>query len=371
MDFAISLSSLADRIALAHAKFALSLKVRMRLYRQISVMLENEAKVKDILEELYNRASRNGTKPKEGLAVVIGEWLLTVRQGGKLSDAMVGWVPENEVMVVAAAEQSGNMPEVMQNLVEIVETRAAIQGSIIGKSAYPLALFGLTMVFLYIFGVKVIPQFTNVIPVDRWPRLAYSLYLMSQFVRNWGLPVLVLTLVIVAASLASMPVLTGRVRAKLDSIPPWSIYRMIIGANFMITLSTMLDSGVRIHDAITIIKNISSKYVSECLEGVIYGLNSGRDFGDALMQSGYEFPSREVAEDLGLYVRYSGDYAAAIKVIAKQWLKNGVKTIQERMEIIQTLSVIFMAVIIGWIVSGMFAIQMAISAMARNTGSAF
>ena len=121
----------------------------------------------------------------------------------------------------------------------------------------------------------------------------------------------------------------------------------------------------RVQDALVRLRRNASPYLDERLEGFLVGVNSGLNAGDAMRVSGYGFPSRELVDDMGVYAEQSGDFSAVIAIVARQWLEDGVETLGAQVRLLNGLAVVVMAVVLMWIVGGVFAIQGELANVAR------
>jgi hypothetical protein len=52
--------------------------------------------------------------------------------------------------------------------------------------------------------------------------------------------------------------------------------------------------------------------------------------------------------------------------MADEWMAEGVATVQSHMKFFNGLSIVVLAIVIGWLVSGFFGIQQEIAAMTRS-----
>lgn len=348
------------------AKASFGTDIRLSTYRKIGVMLRNGVRLEKVLEDLYKRASDDGRKPKEAMAILFDSWRRVVLNGGRLSDALDGWVPYSEKMIIQAGEEAGKLPENLDAVINVVKSSKKIKSVVLGGIAYPVALLAATLVYLFIFGLKVIPEFTKIVNPDNWGNLARSLYLMSKYVQSFGVPTVAVLIIVIVAIVASMPKLTGNMRVTLDKMPPFSVYRLVIGSGFMLALSALISGGQRIQDALSSLRSSASPYLRERLDGFLLGVNSGMKAGDAMRHSGYDFPSKEIIDDLTVYAEHSNDFSEALQIIAREWLEDGVERITAQMKVLSGMAIITMASFLMWIVAGFFAIQQEIAGLSRG-----
>lgn len=337
---------------------------RLRLYRKMSKMLSNGLPLLKVLEELRDRASHQGKKPNEPAAIILDDCRRSVQNGRLLSEALDGWAPRAEQMILMAGEQSGKLESTLIAVVNVVQARKKINAVIVGGIAYPLAILGLVLAYVYLFGTRVIPQFTMMIDPAKWHGAARSLYLMSLWVQQWMAVTLVAVAGVIVVLFVSLPRWRGNLRIWADRLPPYSIYRLMVGSSFLMAFAALQGAGVTVEKALMRLSHVAPPWLRERLDGALLGVRSGLNCGEALRNTGYAFPSEEVIDDLCVYAEYKG-FAEALKLLADEWMEQGVETIALRMKMVNGLALVLMAVVIGWLVIGFFGIQQEIAALAR------
>lgn len=346
------------------AKTQLTDSVRVNMYRKISKMLANGLPLLKILDELWNRASDDGRKPNEPMAIVLDDCRRTVQNGRMLSEGLEPWIPKTEQMIIMAGEQSGRLETVLLSIVDVVQAGKKIRSVVIGGVAYPIAILVLILAYVYIFGTKVIPEFTRMVDPTAWRGSAKSLYIMSTLVQDW-MPVVVAVLVgLFVTIFVSMPRWRGSVRVIFDNFAPYSIYRLMAGSSFLMAFSSLQLAGITVEKSLVRIASMADPWLRERIEGALLGVKSGLNCGEALKNAGYGFPSKEVINDLCIYAEYKG-FAEALKTLADEWMEEGVEQISAQMKVLNGISIVVLAVVIGWLVTGFFGIQQEIAAMVR------
>ncbi len=337
---------------------------RLRMYRKISTMLSNGLPLLKILDELWERASFQGGKPNEPMAIVLADCRRMVQNGRLLADGLEWWIPKTEKMIILAGEQSGRLEVTLNVLVGVVQSQKEINRVIVGGLTYPLAIFALIVVYLYVFGTTVIPQFARMVDPNTWHGSARSLYLMSQLVEHWTLHIIAGLLALIAIVAVSMPRWRGDARVFFDQFAPYSIYRLQVGSGFLMAFSALQFAGITVEKSLMRLAGQSQPWLRERLDGALLGVKSGLNCGEALRNAGYGFPSKEVVDDLCVYAEYKG-FAEALKVMADEWMAEGVERISGQMKILNGFAIISLALVIAWLVTGFFGIQHEIAAMTR------
>ena len=338
--------------------------VRLRLYRKIAKMLSNGLPLLKILEELQRRASDGGRKPNEPLAIVLDDCRRMVQNGRLLSEGLEWWSPKVEQMILMAGEQSGRLEITLVAVVDVVQAEKKIKTVITNGLIYPSSILFLVLVYIYLFGTRVIPEFTRMVDPAKWHGAAKSLYLMSLFVQNWMVYVIVALIASVVVVVTSMPLWRGNVRVLFDKFAPYSIYRLLAGSGFLMAFSALQYAGVTVEKSLMRLSNMSQPWLRERLDGALMGVKSGLNCGEALRNAGYGFPSKEVIDDMCVYAEYKG-FADALKILAEEWMEEGVEHVSAQMKVLNGFAIIALAVVIGWLVTGFFGIQQEIAAMTR------
>jgi type II secretory pathway component PulF len=338
---------------------------RLRLYRKIEKMLSNGLPLLRVLEELELRASRDGRKPNQPEAILLGEWRRVVQNGGGLAEGMEGWVPSAEQMIVMAGEQSGRTEAALRSVTAIVLSGRKIRNAVVGGLAYPLALFAMTLAYLYLFGTRLIPQFAAIEDPERWHGSARMLYQLSQFVRNWMVQCVLVLIAVFALLLYSLPRWRGRVRNWLDEFPPYSIYRLMAGASFLTAFASMQTAGFTVEKSLMRLSANAKPWLRERIEDMLFGVKSGLNVGEAMRNAGYHFPSREIVEDLCVYAQYKG-FGDALTTLADEWVETGVERVSVQMRVLNGVAIVLLALLLALLIAGFFGIQQEIAAMARS-----
>lgn len=68
-------------------------------------------------------------------------WSISIRNGDSLTKALKGWVPEDELSILAAGEISGNLSDSISNIIYIYVTK---------KKSEPHSLVSFTLLYCYL-----------------------------------------------------------------------------------------------------------------------------------------------------------------------------------------------------------------------------
>ncbi|WP_027793956.1 type II secretion system F family protein [Paraburkholderia acidipaludis] len=347
------------------ARLQLTANTRLRIYRKIAKMLSNGLPLLKILEELELRASHEGRKPNESLAITLADWRAVVQNGGMLAEAMTWWVPHTEQMIVMAGEQSGRLEASLLNVCGVVQYSSRIRAAIVGGLAYPTVILAMTVGYVYLFGKLVIPRFALIVSPENWHGVARSLFDLSRFVQTGMIYCIALFLMLLALLFYSMPRWSGSGRIFLDRFPPYSVYRLMVGCGFLVAFSSLQAAGFTVERSLARLATDAKPWLRQRIDDMLFGVKSGLNIGEAMKNTGYRFPSKEIVDDLCIYAEYKG-FAEALQAIATEWMSEGVATIETQMRIVNGASIVVLSLVLSWLITGFFGIQQEIAAMARS-----
>jgi type II secretory pathway component PulF len=211
----------------------------------------------------------------------------------------------------------------------------------------------------------VIPRFAAIVSPENWHGVARSLYVMSQVVQGGLIYILIALALFVALVVYTMPRWSGTFRDVLDRYPPYSIYRLVVGCGFLIAFSSLQGAGFTVEKSLTRLATNAQPWLRQRIDDMLFGVKSGLNVGEAMKNTGYRFPSREIVDDLCVYAEYKG-FAEALKTLADEWMQEGVQTIETQMRVLNGAAIVVLALVISWLITGFFGIQQEIAAMSRN-----
>jgi len=343
------------------ARFSFTGSVRLDFYRSLILLLDNHVRLNEALAELYNVYSHGGKKKTAPVAVVINECLQQMNDGESFSEAIAWWLPVEEAMLLQAGELAGRLGEAFNEAEKIMMARKKIVGAIAGAVAYPLVLFSMMGFLLHMVATDLVPKLAKVVDPAKWQGAAGLLRDIASFVTNYGMTTVAVFAISVLAIILSLPVLRGPLRVLLDNLPPWSIYRLVHGATFLLNVGALIKSGMRLNSALNKLNEGTSPWLKERITAALDGLSEGKNFGEALIDSGYNFPDKKANRFLAVISTYSG-IDKAIITFGNRWLEETVNKIQNVSKLMLMLGVASVGVTMLLVIAGAGGIQDAIQA---------
>lgn len=291
---------------------------RARMYRTLVLLLRSNVRLIDALTKMHVVYSDYGKNPKAPMAQLVLACRETVGEGRPFRAAIKDWVSVEEAALIAAGEESGDLKRAFEDAIKLVATKNRLTAAIAEGTVQPAVYTGLLAYMMYTTSTQVVPEFARLAPVETWEGSAKAMHIMSIFTVTYGWLTLGVVLALVVAVHHSLPRLTGNWRYRLERIPPWSIYRVLVGAPWMQTIAVMNRAGIPLIKALAVTRATATPYLRERIDGTKGGLIQGVNLGVALRDAAYDFPDREAIGYIELLAGVPG-FDTALEDYAAEW----------------------------------------------------
>ena len=210
------------------------------------------------LEEALLAVSEQSEKPR--VRTIAMGVRAKVMEGHSLADGLADFpavFPELYRATVAAGEQSGHLDTVLERLADYTESREQLRSRTVNAMLYPVLLFvvciGIVFMLLTFVVPKIVKQFEN--SKADLPLLTQGLIGISNFVRDWGLILLVAIVlgIVLFVRWLRDPNARRRFHTFLLRVP--LVGKVVRGSNtarFARTFATLTSSAVPVLDAMRI-----------------------------------------------------------------------------------------------------------------------
>jgi len=296
-----------------------SVDSRLALYEKMLAFVDDGIAIQDAIARLLKRQ----VAAKKPLQYALRNWDYRLRGGARLADAMEGWVPNQDIALINAGERGGQMADALREMTRIQSELLALRKATLPKMITSGVFF--TILFGIIYGMSsfLIPQFKDIMDESEYPTFTAFFFMFTDGVAAWGLPVAG-TIVAVAILMAiSMPRVTGGIRAHLNRIPPWSLYRRMQASVLLVVVSGMLKAGIPIENTLVSITRFSNPFLKEHLKHMVHGLRKGYPEARA-MDTGL-FPD-DMAQDILDYAELTS-FDAGILAVSNRATEKTKKTL--------------------------------------------
>ncbi len=179
--------------------------------------------------------------------------------------------------------------DALQFATTLTDAKKQLHQAIWQMAIYPVGLLIMMTGTLYVLNTELIPVLSKISSPDSWSGALGFLYGLSLFVDNYGAICAVLFAVV--TGVISWSLKNWKSRSLADNIMPWSIYKDIQGAAFLLNMAALLKAKMTTLNSLNVLQDFASPWLSTRLDSIIYRVRQGDHLGLALRQCGYQFPS--------------------------------------------------------------------------------
>lgn len=307
---------------------AFNWKTRAAMYRHLSTQLSNDVATIPALEKFQARLAR---KKRKDSAKVVGDMVRRMRDGKSLSEALSPWVPQDEIMIIASGELSGQPSQSFDLVLESKERAArvkrALTSALVSPTIYLVALYGM----LWAIGRFVIPGLEMALPASRATGMVAFMYEAGAFANSWyaaAVPVLVIAIAILVVW--SLPRWGGKggkasagLRIKMERYFPYSFYRDMQGYTWLLGFSALLRAGMSDVDILEKQSRKASPWLRARLVLIRRLMDNGKSLPEALYNAKFGgvpagFPNPDMIDDIASMSGFK-DFPERIAKVAAQW----------------------------------------------------
>ncbi len=345
----------ALEVTVARFRVNLASKDRLKVYKKLASLLRNRFSLMNALDVMYDSITGEGKNPGEPMAIAIASWGKSLQNGYSFSDALKGWAPSRERLMLSVGDMS-DLEGALLNLIKVAEGTEKMLKPIIGAITYPSFLLLMSVLVIYAIGAYMVPPMEEAAPDARWTGSAKDLVAVSHWIQeNWlfafsFFPVLFLVIYI------TIGIWTGPTRKAIDDIPPWSLYKMFMGITWLLSLSALIKGGVPISVALAALRKDSNRYLKERIDKAMDFIKNGDNLGQALYKSKLNFPDKEIVADLKVYAELD-NFEEALDKLANDWLDASAEAVEAKASMLNMGAMFAISGIIAWAVFGVFEMQ--------------
>ena len=199
------------------------------------------------------------------------------------------------VNMVAAGEQSGALDIVLQRLTDYTENSVKLRGKVTSALMYPVLMGGVSVLIVAGLFVGVIPRIRRIFESfgEGLPPLTRLVLGISDFIQGYWWLLIVVGIGAFFGIRKWVRTEGGRRtwhRWKITMPLFGRVNRLVAVSRFCRTLSTLLDSGVPILTAVSIVKNVvENDILADAIANAGKNIREGQSIAGPLKESG-EFP---------------------------------------------------------------------------------
>ncbi len=256
--------------------------------RQLAVLIKAGISLKDALEDIANNTK------DELIKTIFFKAAEAIDSGKSLSDTFAEYeeyVGGISLAMVRLGEQTGDLVMALENLASIYENMYENRRKMIKALRYPvITLFAIAGAFTFLILV-VVPKFKAMFEQlhAQLPLPTIMLLKAEYILTNYGLAVLgVLLTVIVLIRFFYKTSLDFKYKVDSVLLKTYLIGKIILFSSlhrFLMTLASLLKSGIPLVDALKISEGIiDNEVIKNKIKEIIKGINQGRSFAEMVAE---------------------------------------------------------------------------------------
>jgi len=339
---------------IGHKHYRVSADDLVLFCRQLATLLGAGVSILKSLQIISKQVS------SRKLQIIIKDLEKNMEAGLSLHEAMAKHskiFPELWVNLTESGEASGNLAMILSRLAGYLERNAAFRAKVISALIYPVILFIAGIGALTFLMVKIIPTFATLFSGFNMtlPFLTRILILISNFIRKFILLILISIGFIIFLFRRYIKTKAGRKRYEkfIFNLPLFGeFFRILVAEKFTAGIATLLESGVPILYSLEISEHsVDNLTLSEIIKNIKDDVRSGKSLSQPLEKSGFFEP---MAVQMVMVGEEIGELPEMLKKINK-FYQEYIDTFLTRFtSMFEPIMLIFMGVIIGIMVIGMF-----------------
>ncbi len=321
VDLALKQASVKER-SLFFSQRSISAKDLSMLSKQLALLVRSGISIEDGMGILSENSNI-----KKHTHKILESILADIRAGAPLSQALSNYPDSFGAFyqgIIAAAEQSGQMAEVLTQLAIFLEKREALKQKAVGALIYPATLVCVSFAVIIFLMTYVVPQIVRVFEStkQKLPVITQVVMAVSNFLSQWGLSLLLTGLVatLLFKYFLRQPGFKYTVDGLCLKIP-------VVGplllefetARFSGTMALLVGANIPILSALHYSKNtLSNSVLKQTIEQSEVRLSEGASLAKAIAHQGMFSPilvhlirSGEASGQLAEMLRYAADNAEA------------------------------------------------------------
>jgi type II secretory pathway component PulF len=350
---------LPQAIAKRYFASVLASKLRIKTYKKLARLMEHDVPLIRAVGDLKTRALKRGATDFEALALQGIEQRL--RNGLAPGNAFESFVPSAEGVILQSYES--DFIQGLRDCARAIEDASRIRAHVTSAIAAPFLYVILLLAVMYLYGAVVIPKIALVLPPEQWTGSLKGLSIISAFVTSsWFWVFLVALVSLFFLFFWSLPRLTGGFRAFLDRYPPYSIYRVLVGAGMLQSLASLMMSGLSVPQSLERMQRLSKSnpWLHERITSTLFYLRDGDQLGDAFYKTKLCFPDPELIEDLKLYATLD-HFDQTLMDVARTWTEESIENVSRTSKVLNNMLLLLVGGFMAFMALGILGIGSRIS----------
>ena len=337
---------------------AVSRARRTEVYHLVAGLLAARLDLPVALEAVASASEARGAA---GEAAAVRAWNRALA-GARFAEEMALWAPPSEAVVFEAYGLGRSGPEALfRGAARIAELKGMLVGAILRAVGMPVVLVVMLLGLMWGAGGHMLPDLLAAAASDRRAWYSDAMVLLCTGLYGAALPLAAGAVAAAAAVWVSVLRWTGPGRAALDRFPPWSLYRTVTGASFLLSAIELVRAGVDLTDeALARLRDGGSRYAASRIEAIRRQMAAGLAFGKAAEEAGHGFPEPAlvpVAQALDGTPRWHEELGQFLD----RWIRRSERAMEQRLALLRLGVLAAVALTVAALVATMFDVTQGVA----------
>jgi type II secretory pathway component PulF len=345
--------------------FKKNMKARVSLYKVLISSMEYKDTIKQAVskrrEKLIKRHNKKNiikrtfTSPGGGEMPFLNHANEELLKGENFSGATRGWVSDNEQMLIESGS-SGELIESLTMAQNLLESLQLMKKTVITAMVYPIILLIVLFAMIFGFSFNIIPILIDLLPLDLWEDGQKKLYYFCMFFKDNSTYILAGLAILTVLIIKTISFWTGKIRGYFDVVFPWSIYKEFNAGIFLISFSTLIESGNTPLQALQKLKVQSPEYVKHEIDKILVLINQAINPATAI-NTGF---LGEVGDDIEDIAEH-GDFEKILKSYGEEAVEKILESIKSKAGNVKNMLMLAVVLFLVWGYSGFIAISQSVT----------
>ena len=333
------------------AALILQRRARIGVYRLIVGLLDAGMPIEQALAVAAETARGQGQKPR---AWLLEKWRTALKRN-RFSAGLADTLPRSEAMIFFAYGRV-DARALFAAAARVADLRNRQIAALWKALAIPCLLaFGL-VVLLFFAGGHLVPALQTAAPLESWAPLARTFGEVSIWL--YGNAVLFAVVLAAAGFLFAAVVVgwTGPGRVFLDRLPPFSLYRMLVGSAFLFAALEFVKAGVDLNDrTFDEMRRASSRYGAHRIGAIQRRMSRRASLGRACATAGHRFPDPSLVPVISALDRHA-NWVTQVSDFVDRWIEESDETMRARAAALRSVLMVLAAAVLGSAINALFSI---------------
>lgn len=331
-----------------------------RWVRQFATLFRSGIPVVDVLGILSTQGEDKKSRTNQRLAEATKEIQRSIKEGEELAPAMrqhPDIFPPFVIAMIAAGEVSGKLELNMAETAKALESEVRLKAKIKSALTYPVVVLILAVLIVTGLLLFIVPMFSEMFASlgGSLPLPTQILVSLSAFMKIAWLPIAVVigVLIYLFKKNKNKPAIRERLDPLKLKLPIFGeLFRKVAVARFSRNLSTLLESGVPILDALRITSDtVNSVPFSEAILEIRKSVERGESMSQPMKEHAV-FP--HMATQMVVIGEAAGNPEEMLANVADTYDEEVEITTESLTSLVEPLMIVFLGIIVGGIVISLY-----------------